>query len=127
LNAQYLLYVILLAGSLTFGLEALLMGLGGRLASVYKWRRERSLELAAIIGLLIVGSSIFISATLNLAPIYLCALIPALTAATGRIMCLLKVNPRRTLVQPEFCPEEDVKSALRKRGFDRLIKEKDKN
>ncbi len=120
------LYVILLAGSLAFGLEALLIGLGGRLTVIYRRGRGRLLKLALPLGLIIVGLSIWISMLLSLEPLYLCVLILACTFAAGKLINLssTKLFKPRAPPAPPTIPEGELKLMLKKRGFSDLVKEK---
>lgn len=120
------LYAILLAGSLAFGLEALLIGLGGRLTVIYCRGRGGLLKLALLLGLIIVGLSIWISMLLSLEPLYLCALVLACTFAAGKLINLsgTKLFKQRAPPAPPTSSEKELKRMLKKRGFSELIREK---
>ncbi|MEM3401659.1 MAG: hypothetical protein QXH08_00310, partial [Candidatus Hadarchaeales archaeon] len=60
-----LIYILLIAGSLALGLEALLIGWGGKLTVIYHRRPWFTLGLASGLGLLIVSLTIFISIPLQ--------------------------------------------------------------
>ena len=120
------LYVILLAGSLAFGLEALLIGLGGHLTVIYHRRRGRLLKLALPLGLAIVGFSIWISMLLSLEPLYLCVLVLMCTFIAGKFISLSrsKLFTPSTPPLPPTSADRELKLMLKRRGFSRLIKKK---
>ncbi|MEA1904914.1 MAG: hypothetical protein U9M97_03430 [Candidatus Hadarchaeota archaeon] len=126
LNVTHALYVILLSGSLAFGLEALLIGLGGRLTVIYHRGRGRLLKLALPLGLTIAGLSIWISMLLSLEPLYLCVLVLACTFVAGKIINLSRSRlfKPRALPPPPASPEKELKLMLKERGFSKLVKEK---
>lgn len=120
------LYAILLAGSLAFGLEALLIGLGGRLTVIYRRGRRRLLKLALPLGLIIVGLSIWISILLSLEPLYLCVLVLACTFAAGKLINVFKAKLVKTL-PPPLPPqpsEREIETMLRKRRLGKLTHKK---
>jgi hypothetical protein len=126
LNVTHALYAILLAGSLAFGLEALLIGLGGRLTVIYRRGQGRLLKLALPLGLIIVGLSILVSMLLSLEPLYLCVLVLACTFAAGKLINLSgsRLFKPRTPPPPPASPERELKLMLKKRGFSELVKKK---
>ena len=120
------LYILLLAGSLAFGLEALLLGLGGQLAVLYRRRKFRTLGLASAIGLSTTGLAILTSAAFGLEPLYLCVLALIYTLVAGKVIGALKPKLRvpSPLPLPPQPPEEEIRAALRKRGFGKLVRKK---
>ncbi len=128
MEALHALYLVLLAGSLAFGLEALLIGLGGRVTAIYRRSRLELFKLALPTGLGIVALSILVTAVLAPEPIYLCALVLVFTFVVGGIISLSKDK----LVKPRKLParttgsEREIESMLETRGFGRLINKRKK-
>jgi predicted lysophospholipase L1 biosynthesis ABC-type transport system permease subunit len=128
LDAINTLYLILILGSLAFGLEALSLGLGGRLMVLYRRRRVRALALALGVGLAVVGPAIATSAALSLGPIYLCVLVLVYMFVASRIIAVFGAKLAQTPPQPIPPQPSDMEVAemLRKRGYGRLVKKKRK-
>lgn len=122
---KLLLLAILIAGSPAFGLEALLIGKGGKLTTNYT--RNQLLKVAILLGLGIVGTSALFEILLEVHPLYLVALILALTFLTGGIISLKnreepdekKINNNRE------ASDDEIKSMLKNRGLDQLIKDEE--
>jgi hypothetical protein len=122
-----LFYLILIAGSLAFGLEALLIGFGGKLIVIYRERPWLTLGLASGLGLWVVGISVVLGSLLALEALYLCALLLLFTIAAGKIIGLLKpelVKPR--LPPPERISDREIERDLKKRGIRKLGRKKRK-
>lgn len=119
---------MLLAGSLAFGLEALLVGLGGRLPTIYQRRRGRVIKIAFPIGLAITGLSIGLALLLGLSPLYLAALLLGFTFLSGKLIGLRKEKLFRPKIPPatKASSENEIKSMLKDRGFGELVKEEEK-
>lgn len=122
------LYLILLIGSLAFGLEALLLGLGGKLMVLYRRQRVRTLAIALGAGLAIVSPAIITSAALALEPLYFCVLVLVYMFVASRIINifgakLARMPPRPLPPQPS---ELEIVEMLRKRGYGKLVKRKRK-
>ena len=121
------LYILLLAGSLAFGLEALLLGLGGQLAVLYRRRKFRTLVFALAVGLGIAGLAILTSAALGLEPLYPCVLALVYMLMAGKAIGALKPKLKAPPPLPlQTQPEEELRAALRKRGFGELVRKKKK-
>lgn len=114
-----LFYVILLAGSLAFGLEALLIGLGGKLIVMYRGKRWFTLWLATCIGLSVVVASTVLGVVLNLEPLYVCGIVLLLTFAVGEVIALAKPKLVKTtsLPLPPPISDKEITRVLKKRGF----------
>jgi len=114
-----------LLGSLAFGFEAMLLGLGGQLSVLYRRNRKRVLELALLIGLIAVSSSIVTTTILDLGPLFLCALVLVYTLFSSRIVNLCKVRLVKSGSLPPLSPTADaeIKQILQKRGFSELVEE----
>jgi len=121
------LYLLLLAGSPAFGFEALLFGLGGQLGVLYRRKRARALGLALATGLAIVIPALIVSLLFGLEPVYLCALVLALTPVVGKIMGLFRAKLLGAGLPPKppVVSEEEIASMLEKRGLGELVEEED--
>ncbi len=126
LSAIEILYLILLVGSLAFGLEALLLGLGGKLTVLYRRRKVKTIAIALAVGLAIIGSAIITSMALAPEPIYFCVMVLAYMFVASRIIHAFRANLTRTppLSLPPQPPEEELKTMLKKRGFGKLVRKR---
>jgi hypothetical protein len=115
-------------GSIAFGLEALLLGLGGRLSVLYRRDRKRVLEMASLVGLAVVSSSIMTSALLGFGPLYFCASVLIYTLIASGIFNLLgaKLIKPSPLLLPSPTADEEIEQMLQKHGFKGLMKKERK-
>ena len=118
--------MILLAGSLAFGLEAMLIGLGGKLMVFYRRRRAKTLSLALAVGFAIVGPAVMTSITLAPQPLYFCALVLAYTFIAGKLIGvfgakLVQTPPPPLPPQPS---EKEIEAMVRERGLGKLVRKK---
>ena len=129
LDAINTLYLIILVGPLAFGLEALLLGLGGRLMVLYRRQRARTLVLSLGVGLAVVGPAIVTSAALTLEPLYFCVLVLVYMFVASRIISIFGAKLVRTSPRPLPLQHSDLEVAemLRKRGYAKLVKKKRKS
>jgi len=125
-SAIEIIYLILIFGSLAFGLEALLLGLGGKLTVLYRRRKVKTIVIALAVGLAIIGSAIITSMALALEPIYFCVMVLAYMFAASRIIHTFGDKLSRTppLSLPPQPPEEELKTMLKKRGFEKLVEKR---
>lgn len=128
MGAIDILYIVLLVGSLAFGLEAMLIGLGGKLMVLYRRRRAKTLGMALAVGLGIVGPAVVTSVILALEPLYFCALVLAYMFIASKIVNIfeakLALTPPRPL--PPQPSEREIEVMLRKRGYGKLVRKKRK-
>jgi len=125
-SAIEIIYLILIFGSLAFGLEALLLGLGGRLTVLYRRQKIKTIVIALAVGLAIIGSAIITSITLALEPIYFCVIVLAYMFAGSRIIYTFGDKLPRTplLSLPPQPPDEELKTMLKKRGLEKLVEKR---
>lgn len=125
MNILYVLYPMFLLGSSAFGLEAMLLGLGGQLSSLYHRDRKRVLEMASLVGLGVVGLSIATSTALEFGPVYFCAFVLVYTLLGGTVLGLFKTRFIETeLPAPPQISDAEIKQMLQKRGFNEVVEEK---
>jgi uncharacterized membrane protein YraQ (UPF0718 family) len=125
LNILYVVYPMFLFGSLAFGLEAMLIGLGGQLPSLYRRDRKRVLKVAFLVGLCVVGLSIVTSTALDFGPVYFCAFVLVYTLFTSTVLGVFKTRfINLELPAPPQISDEEIKQVLQKRGFDELVENK---
>jgi len=113
-----------LFGSLAFGLEALLLGLGGQLPVLYRRGRKRVLKMASLVGLAVVGLSIVTSAALAFGPLYFCASVLVYTLLASMILSLYRtrlIKPEPLLPPP--AADVEIEQMLQKRGFKEFVEE----
>ncbi len=122
--ANLILYLILLVGSMAFGLEAMLVGFGGRFITLFRKRPWFTLGLATTTGLWVVMVSIVIGTLLALESIYIVAIVLLLTTAAGKIIAAMKPDLGKTSSVPLPKPISDgeIKRTLKKKGFKGLAK-----
>jgi len=122
------LLAILIAGSPALGLEALLIGVGGKLPSIY---RQKSSFLKFILsgGIIIIGTIVILDLLLTLEPIYLCALIFVVTIGTGKIIGSITggETKNKQASDRKKISDDEIKSMLERRGLNQLIKKDDKD
>lgn len=125
MNILQVLYIIFLLGSLAFGLQALLFGLGGKLSVLYRRGRKRVLALASLVGLTVIILSIVTSTVLSLGPLYFCASVLVYTLLAGGALNLYKMKRVKPSPLPPPSPTTDAKirQMLRKRGLKKFVKE----
>jgi hypothetical protein len=114
-----LLYILLIAGSIAFGFEALLIGWGGKLTAIYSRRPWFTVALAFELGLLIVISTLILSIFLQWLEnrvIYAGALALLLTVIAGKAISPLKSRliPKREILPPEI-PDEEIEKIIERR------------
>lgn len=120
--------MIMLIGSLAFGLEAMLLGLGGKLMVLYRRRRAKTLAVALVVGLAIAGPATATSMVLSLEPLYFCALVLVYLFIAGGLINLLGAKRVRTPPPPLPPPsEEEMEVIIRKRGYGGLLRKKRKS
>jgi hypothetical protein len=113
-----------LFGSLTFGLEAMLLGWGGQLSSLYRRDRNRVLKLASLVGLSVVGLSIVTSTALDFGPVYFCAFVLVYTLLTSTVLSLFKTSFIKPELQtPPQISDAEIKQVLQRRGFNDIVEE----
>ncbi|MFQ6129484.1 MAG: hypothetical protein ACE5OT_01590 [Candidatus Hadarchaeaceae archaeon] len=126
MNTIDILYLILLIGSLAFGLEALLLGLGGKLMVLYRRQKVKTIVIALAVGLAIVGPAIVTSMALALEPLYFCVVVLAYMFVAGKIISLFRVKLAQTPAPPlpPQPSDREIKAMLRKRRLGKLVKKK---
>ena len=94
---------------------------------LYRHDRLKTLGLAFMVGLMIVGLAIITAAAFSLEPLYLCALVLVYMFAAGKVTNRFGAG----LVKPISPPlptqlsDEELRAMLRKRGFKKLVKKKE--
>jgi len=128
LNASYILYLILFFGSLAFGLEAMLLGLGGQMSVLYRRNKRKTVALALVFGLAIVGLSAATAAPLGLEPLYVCVLVLGYMFLVGAVIWNFRTKfmTARELHLPRTASDAEIRSMLKKRGFGAIVKKKKK-
>ncbi|KUO41267.1 MAG: hypothetical protein AVW05_02845 [Hadesarchaea archaeon DG-33] len=126
MSAIEILYLILLVGSLAFGLEALFLGLGGKLMVLYRRRKVKTIMIALAVGLAIVGPAIVTSMALTLEPLYFCVVVLAYSFVASKIIGAFRMKLVRTPTPPlpPQPSEREIKAMLQKRGLGRLVSKK---
>lgn len=122
------LYWILLIGSPAFGLEVILLGGESYFVSRFddKWR---IMAFSFFFGLVLVGISILLGNLLGLDVLFLCVLLFVETFLFGKILSF--ANPQEKsqsgFTDQREVTDEEIKSILRSRGLDRLVKDSEED
>ncbi|MDI6883906.1 MAG: hypothetical protein QMD00_02025 [Hadesarchaea archaeon] len=128
MSAIDILYLVLLVGSLAFGLEAMLLGLGGKLMVLYRRRKAKTLAIALAVGLSIVGPAVVTSVVFALEPLYFCVLLLAYMFIAGKLISVFE--PGRVRTPPPPLPprpsEKEIEAMVRNRGLGKLVSKKRK-
>lgn len=82
---------------------------------------------SAGLGLIIVSASIGLGRAFSLSPLYLCVLILVLTFITGRSLPLDSGKTLDKIPAGKETAEDEIKSMLKNRGLEKLIKKGDQN
>jgi hypothetical protein len=113
-----LFYFLLFAGSLAFGLEALMLGMGGKIITLYKERPFLVLGLSTLLGFWIVILSLAFGLLFALEPLYVCGAVLVFTLLAGKLVHTMKPElVRRTPPTPKPLSDKEIREALRKRGL----------
>lgn len=117
MSLKYLI-IILIFGSPAFGLEVILRGK----PPINNENKAEVLKYALPIGIIIVALAVGINSVLVLEPVYLVALIFALTLVAGELLSH-KTGKEDTKMapSPEKFGKSDIKSMLKNRGLGSLI------
>jgi hypothetical protein len=126
LSAIEILYILFLIWSLAFGLEVMLIGLGGRLMVLYRRWGPKMFLIALAIGLATVLPAISASIVFNLEPIFFCALLVAFVFVAGGIVNVVGSKRIRTPQPPipTGPSDEEMKELIRRRGLGELVGKK---
>ena len=123
LSAIDILYIVFLVGSLAFGLEAMLIGLGGKLMVMYRRRRAATFGASLFAGLSIVAVAVITSMVFKLEPIYFAIIVLIYAFIAGRIIKVFGpklVGTHPPLMLPKTS-EEEMKEILTRRGYGDLM------
>lgn len=126
MSAIEILYIVFLIWSLAFGLEAMLIGLGGKLIVLYHRARAKTFGIALVVGLAIVVPAIVTSIVFKLEPIYFAVLVLAYGLVAGETINLfgsgrVKTTPPPPMQEPS---EGEIEAMVRKRGLGKLVRKK---
>jgi len=128
LPAKDILYIILVCGSLAFGIQAMFLGMGGRLMIRYSKSRKRTLTLALGLGLCICVGSIVSNELIGLHIRWLVLWLVAYTGLFGAaIRAFLRKGQQRELRIPAGGSDRDLRKIIEKKGLNGLMKEKREN
>jgi len=126
LTTLQVLYLLLFGGSLAFGLEAMLLGLGGQMSLLYRRNKLNAIKLALAFGLIIVSLSAITAAPFCLEPLYVCVLVLGYMFLIGAAIRHFKTKfvGAKTLRLPQAQSDAEIKAMLKKRGLGALVKKK---
>ncbi|MEM2875196.1 MAG: hypothetical protein QW567_04175 [Candidatus Hadarchaeales archaeon] len=124
LPAKDILYIIVIGGSLAFGIQAMFLGIGGRTMVAYGRNRGTMLLKALVLGLCIGTLSIITTDLLGMGSPYIALWLVAYTVISGAV---LRVFPYRAPPREIDLPQansDDLKRLVRRKGLNGLIEEK---
>ena len=123
LSAIDIIYIVFLVGSLAFGLEVMVIGLGGKLMVIYRRRKVTTLGSALSLGLLVVVLAIVTSASFRLEPVFFALIVLVYAFVAGRIIKVFGAKLIRTPPPPVLprTSDEEVKEILTRRGYGDLV------
>ena len=121
-----LIHIILLASSPIFGLEALSLGDGKRFLSSSDGK-GKSILYIGLLGFSIVGTSIGLSLSLNLQPLFSCTIVLGLTFVFGKIINTEnRKSPKKDkIISKSEKSDEYIENMLKKRGLEKMTENKD--
>jgi hypothetical protein len=115
--AKEILYLIVLCGSFAFGVQAMFLGLGGRLIVRYGKRRGRVLMESLILGLCIGGAAVAMVEVMGLEPLYLALWLPVYTGVFGILLRgVYRGEGKRELQVPDYS-EDELRKMIERSGL----------
>ena len=111
-------YLLLLIGSLSLGLEAMMLGMGGKIIPLYKKSPLFVLGMGTLIGFAVVVLSVAFGAVLNLEALHVCVLAFVFTLLMGKAVQTVKPQLEKEFkltVAP--LSDKDIEKILENRGI----------
>jgi hypothetical protein len=104
----------------------MLLGLGGQISMLYRRNKRKTVALALLFGLAIVGLSAATAVPFGLEPLYVCVLVLGYMFLVGAVIrCFrTKFMTTRELHLPRTASDAEIRSMLKKRGFGAVVKKK---
>jgi len=95
---------------------------------LYRRNKRKTVALALVFGLTIVGLSAATAAPLGLEPLYVCVLILGYMFLVGAVIWNFRTKfmTARELHLPQTASDAEIRSMLKKRGFGTIVKKKKK-
>ncbi len=93
---------------------------------LYRRDKRKTVALALVLGLTIVGLSAATSAPLGLEPLYVCVLVLGYMFLVGAVIWHFRTKfmTTRELHLPQTASDAEIRSMLKKRGFGAIVKKK---
>jgi uncharacterized protein (DUF58 family) len=104
----------------------MLLGLGGQMSMLYRRNKRKTVALALLFGLAIVGLSAATATPFGLEPLYVCVLVLGYMFLVGAVIWHFRTKfmTTRELHLPRTASDAEIKSMLKKRGFGAVVKKK---
>ena len=95
---------------------------------LYRRNKRKTVALALAFGLAIVGLSAATAAPLELQPLYVCVFVLGYMFLIGAVIWNFRTKfmTARELRLPKTASDAEIKSMLKKRGFEAMVKKKKK-
>ncbi|MEM2878646.1 MAG: hypothetical protein QXG10_03775 [Candidatus Hadarchaeales archaeon] len=125
LLATDILNIVVLLGSFAFGVEAMFIGMGGRLMVEYRRGRRMVLFESALIGLSIAGCAVLTSWSMGLDPPFMALFLAVYTGIAGALIRLFSGGCKeRRVIQHEMITDDELKGMLERKGLKGLVDRK---
>jgi len=112
------LYLLLLVGSLSLGLEAMMLGMGGKIVLLYRKRPLFVLGMSVLLGFSIVVLSLSVGVLLGLEALHICVLAFVFTVLLGKVVERIRPHiVREFKLLPEKISDRKIKQMLKQRGI----------
>ncbi|MFH1821776.1 MAG: hypothetical protein ABH852_04985 [Methanobacteriota archaeon] len=123
MSAIDILYIVFLVGSLAFGLEVMLIGLGGKLMLRYRRRKATTLVVALLVGFLVVTAAVFTSVVFGLEPIYFAIIVMVYSFIAGQIIKAFRSKLVGTSSPPTMpkTSDKEIEEIIVRRGYGDLV------
>jgi len=95
---------------------------------LYRRNKRKTVALALLFGLAIVGLSAATAVPFELAPLYVCVLVLGYMFLVGAVIWRFRTKfmTTRELHLPQTASDAEIRSMLKKRGFGAVVKKKKK-
>ena len=122
-----LIYTILLVSSPVFGVETLMLS-NSKIFLANAETKKKLILYSVFIGLSITGSSIGLTRTLDLQPLFSCAIVLGLILIIGKFLHLksVKSSKKRKKEPKNVKYDGEIENILKKKGLGELIENEDR-
>lgn len=124
LPLKVILYLVVLCGSLAFGIQAMFLGMGGKVMVRYTQNRRYVLAASSLLGFCIGTMAILTNDLLGMELSCLALWLVAYTGISGGILRAFSgKRGAREMKIPQVGSDEDLRRMLERRGLGKLVDE----